>query len=142
MTPATAAIQPATETLPIPKVVAVEVTESHPSPTMTVVPKVTMEPVRGVSPAVPKAGAKILIPDEEMDTQEGVMEIPAGKGLRTLGVHLDVVGSDTVVMVDAALLATPEELDRESKAQRLSTYLSMRFNRIPAPRAKNILTPA
>ena len=49
------------------------------------------------------------------------------------GVHLDVVGSDVVVTVDTALLASPER-DRESRTQKLSTYLSTRFHRTPVPR--------
>ena len=63
-----------------------------------------------------------------MDTQEVVLEIAAGKGLRMPNVHLDVLGLDAMVRVDVALLATPEESNKESRAQRLSMYLSTRFN--------------
>ena len=93
--------------------------------------------------ATPKVGAEILVPDDEIDTQKGVMEIETSEGLRTPGVHFDVVGSKAVVMMDAALSVAPiKELNKESKSQRLSTYLSMRFNRTPAPQATSILTVA
>lgn len=45
------------------------------------------------------------------------MEMEIGEGLRIPDVHLDVVGSNLVVMVDATLLAMlVEELNRESKS--------------------------
>ena len=54
--------------------------------------------------------------------------------------HLDVVGSDSVVTVDSALLASPER-DRESRTQRLSTYLCTHFYRTPVPRVAFMQTP-
>lgn len=96
----------------------------------TVVSKVAMGLHEGVGeeglPIVPEPEADIIVLEEEMDTQEGVMEIPTSEGLRTPGVHLDVVGSDAVVMVDTTLLTSLEEPDRESRTQRLSTFLSTR----------------
>ena len=53
------------------------------------------------------------------------------------------MGSDVVVTVDAMLLATlvAEKPSKASKSQKLSMYLSTRFNRTPRPRASGILTP-
>ena len=74
----------------------------------------------------------VLVPDAEMDTEVGVMEIPIGESLGTLGVELDVLGSNAMATVDTTLLASLER-DRESRTQKLSTYLSMRFNHTPTP---------
>lgn len=75
------------------------------------------------------------------------MELPAQEvePAQTFGVHLDVVGSDAVVIVDAVLLATSmaEDPSRVNRAQNMSTYRSRRFNlsTVPSP-AMNILSPA
>ena len=93
MTLASVAIQPTAETLAIPEALA----EAHPPPMETVVLEVTMELAREV---LPEARAEVLVPDEEIGTREGVMEIPIDEGLRTSGVHLDVVGSNAVVTME------------------------------------------
>ena len=86
MTPTTIAFQPAIETLPILEAVAVAAIESLLSLTTTTVREVTMGFPEGVVGetllAIPKVRAKILVSDKETDTQEGVMEIPVGEGLR------------------------------------------------------------
>ena len=111
--------------LAIPEAVA----EAHPSPTEIAASEVTMEPARET---LPETGDETLIPDTEMDIEIGVMEVPAGEELGASSVQLDVVGSDVVVTIDTALLGSPER-DRESRTQKLSAYLSMRFHSTPPP---------
>ena len=125
MTPTSVASQTAAETQAIPEALA----EAHLPPMETTAPEVTMELARET---FPKAGAKGLVPDTEMDTKVGVMEIPTSEGLRASGVQLDVVVLDAMVMVDMALLASLEQ-DRKSRTQKLSTYLSTRFHHTLAP---------
>ena len=73
--------------------------------------EVMMEPTHE---ALPEAGDETLVPDTEMDTEIGAMEVSAGEELGASSVRLDVVGSDAVVMADMALLASLER-DRESR---------------------------
>ena len=54
---------------------------------------------------LPDTGDETLVPDMEMDTKTGIMEVPAGEELGASGVRLDVVGSDAMVTIDMALLA-------------------------------------
>ena len=44
----------------------------------------------------------------------GVMDVLASEGFGALGVRLDIVGLDTMFMVDTTLLASPEQ-DKESQ---------------------------
>ena len=83
------------------------------------------------------------IPDGGEETAMEVTDLPAPKladGQSTSGVHLDVIGSDAVVIVDAAFLASPEQ-DRESRIREVSTFLSTRFHHALAPRVTRIETP-
>lgn len=79
--------------------------------------------------------ATIVIPEDEVEVMEVPTQEEAVKAVRTPDIHLDVVGSDVVVTVDTALLATlvAEESSRVSRTQDLSTYLSKRFNLTLAP---------
>ena len=94
---------------------------------------------------VAKTGAPTVesIPEGVEETTMEVPDLPVAEiaeSQSTPGVHLDVVGSDAVVTVDLALLASPEP-DRESRTQRLSTYLSTWFHRTPVPQMDYMQTP-
>ena len=99
MTPVSATTQPTVETR--------AVAESHPAPTEIVAPEAPMEPARETLPDT----GETLVPDREMeiDSETGVLEVLAGEELGASGVRLDVVGSDAVVTVGTALLASPEQ---------------------------------
>ena len=122
------------ETLPAPTIAPTVESSVAPLVEPTVVPRVVEAEIHTVE----------SMPEETEDVAMEVAEIPLpyiAQSQSTPGVHLDVVGSDAIVTVDAALLATPQEPSRVSKAQDLSMYLSRRFNLTPAPPASSVLSP-
>ena len=95
------------------------------------------QPTRVQEPSVenvPEGGEETTIEVADLPTLELV------DGQSTSSVHLDVVGSDAVVTVDATLLASPKR-DRESRIREVSTFLSTRFHRALTPRMAYVQTP-
>ena len=94
----------------------------------------TVKSMAPTTESVPEGGEETAMEVPDLP----VLEIVESQSMP--GVHLDVVGSDAVVTVDATLLASPER-DRESRTQRLSTFLSTRFHHTPVPRTASMQTP-
>ena len=130
VTPVAAITQAAVETRVTPEVIA----DTQQLPMETAALEAMMEPA---DETLPEVGEELMASDTGMEA----MEAPPGEEMEASGVRLEVVGSDAVVTVDTALLASPER-DRESRTQKLNAFLSTRFHRNLAPRQPYIPTPA